>query len=134
LDDYGLLAALRLHGEQVAARAGLAVLVEGVESVPRLPPSVENALFRIAQEALTNVVKHASATQAVIRLESDPHFVRLTITDHGLGFDPTAPRKPSSQDGWGLTSMRERALAVGGQLRVESAPGQGTCIVVEVGS
>jgi signal transduction histidine kinase/DNA-binding response OmpR family regulator len=132
LDEYGLLAALRWHGEQVAARTGLAVHVEGADQTPRLAPSVENALFRIAQEALTNIVKHAHAKQALLTLEGDPDLVRLTINDDGTGFDPAALHRGDGQPGWGLTSIRERATAVEGRLRIESTPGQGTVIMVEV--
>jgi PAS domain S-box-containing protein len=132
LDDYGLLAALRWHGEQLTARTGLKVRVEGAELTPRLSPPEENALFRIAKEALTNAIKHAAATQAVITLEAEPGLIRLTVEDNGGGFNPAGRRRPGSQGGWGLTFMRERAIAIGGQLHVESASGQGTRIVVEV--
>ena len=130
LDDYGLLPALRWFGERYAAQSGLNVLVEGPKT-PRLPHAVETALFRIAQEALTNIAKHAGASRAEICLELADELARLTIADDGEGFDPAAAAE-NSRIGWGLKIMRERALAVGGELRLYSAPGQGTRLVVEV--
>jgi len=133
LDDYGLLAALRWYGERFSQRTAVATVVQGEELAPRLPPAVEMALFCIAQEALTNVAKHAQARQVTMMLEGMAGGVRLTIADDGDGFDPTAPRRPGERPGWGLITMRERAQAVDGHLQVESAPGQGTRVVVEVG-
>lgn len=132
LDDYGLLAALRWHSQQVARRSGLGLAVTGDEPDPRLPPTAETALFRIAQEALTNVVKHAQAARVQLQVETDGAVVRLTIADDGRGFEPP-PATPDSRGayGWGLSLMRERALAVGAELRVDSALGQGTRVIVE---
>lgn len=132
LDDYGLLAALRWHTEQMARRSGLRLAVTGDEPDPRLPPAAETALFRIAQEALTNVVKHAQAACVRLQVETDGAAVRLTIADDGRGFEPP-PAAPDSRGahGWGLSLMRERALAVGAELRVDSAPGRGTRVIVE---
>lgn len=132
LDNYGIVAALRWYGAQVASRTGITVTVQGEEPVPRLASSVETALFRIAQEALTNVVKHAQATQATILLEVDSGTVRLLVADNGTGFDPAHPAVPKKYMGWGLLSMTERARAVGGHCRIKSRPGQGTQVVVEV--
>jgi signal transduction histidine kinase len=132
LDDYGLLAALRWYAGQCSDALVVAVQVEGQELSPRLPPAVETALFRIAQEALNNVTRHAHATQANVRLEAVADTARLTIADDGVGFDPAARRPPGEPPLWGLINMRERAEAVGGRLRVESAPGQGTHVVVKV--
>jgi signal transduction histidine kinase len=132
LDDYGLLAALRWYGEQVTGRAGLPVEVRGQEKAPRLPSATETVLFRIAQEALTNVVKHAQATRATVTVEETADRVRLTIADDGVGFDPAALPPLREPRGWGLLTMQERAEAVGGRFRVEAAPGQGTRVVVEV--
>ena len=128
LDDYGLLAALRWHGERFSPRTGVTTIVQGEELTPRLPSSVETALFRIAQEALTNAAKHAQASQVTLTLEAVDGGARLTIADDGVGFDPPARR----QAGWGLLTMRERAEAVGGHLRVESAPGEGTRVIVDI--
>lgn len=132
LDDYGLVAALFWYGAQVSSRAGITVNVQGEEIVPRLALSVENTLFRIVQEALTNVVRHAQATQVTMTVEGDGETVRLIVADNGVGFDPVHLATPDGHRGWGLITMTERAEAVGGHCRIESQPGQGTSIVVEV--
>ena len=129
LDDYGLLAALRHHAASVAARLGISIEVEGEDLDPRLPPATETALFRIAQEALNNVAKHARSRTAAVALSSTPQGVTLTITDDGAGFDTgQAPRDVPT---YGVISMRERAETVGADLRIESSPGKGTRVVVE---
>jgi two-component system sensor histidine kinase UhpB len=131
LDDYGLVAALRWYGQQFAWRTGIAVSVEGEESGRRLPAHVENALFRIAQESLTNVAKHAQATNVTIQVELGSKFLRQTISDNGIGFDP-ATASGGTDRGWGLLTMSERAQALGGMCHVDSIPGRGTQVVVEV--
>jgi signal transduction histidine kinase len=132
LDDYGLVAALQWYGEQFTGRTGIPVDVEGAELAPRSAAHVENALFRIAQEALTNVAKHARATQVTLAVEVDDQTLRLVITDDGIGFDPARLGEPDGGRGWGLLTMAERAEAVGGSCSIESAPGQGTRVMVEV--
>jgi PAS domain S-box-containing protein len=129
LDELGLLAALREHAEQVARRSGLALQVLGAEPRPRLPPATEIALFRVVQEALTNIVKHAHAGAVTISLRPEPGLVTLTVADDGTGFDGEARAMAA---GMGMASMRERAEAVGARARVESAPGRGTRVIVEV--
>jgi signal transduction histidine kinase len=129
LDDYGLTAALRWYAEQFSKRTGVATTV--IEQAPgRLPVAAEEALFRIVQEALTNVAKYARATRATVTLGVTAQASCLTIADDGCGFDSTAPQQPARDRGWGLMIMRERAVAVGAELKVESAPGQGTRIIV----
>jgi two-component system sensor histidine kinase UhpB len=128
LDDYGLYAALEWHARQLEARTGLRVAVEGQKLDPRPSPEVEVALFRIAQEALTNVAKHAAASRARVALSAAAGQVTLVVEDDGRGIE--AANDPG-RTSWGMAVMRERALAVGGAVRVES-PGQGTRIVVEV--
>ena len=132
LDQLGLLAALTEHARQIATRASLSIAVTGTEIVPRLPPESEIVLFRIAQEALTNVVKHACASKAAIALETGPDKVVMTVSDDGCGYDPAA-RFAQTQvtASLGLVGMRERAESIGGRLRVESAPGRGTRVTVE---
>ncbi|MFN7086358.1 MAG: PAS domain-containing protein [Burkholderiales bacterium] len=128
LDDYGLLAALRIHAESFSAHTGIQVAVRGGEIVPRLSPAVEIALFRIAQEALNNVAKHAQARHADILLGKRDGRVYLEISDDGAGLE----QKPDigSQPSWGFAIMRERAQAIGAALRIESAPGAGTRVIV----
>lgn len=132
LDDYGLLAALRWHSNQVATRSGLKIEVYGDATQPRLPEPIENALFRVAQEALTNVVKHAKASQVMVVLSFTPNSVTLQITDDGQGFDPAALAPPAPRLGWGLLNMRERAEAIGGCCEISSRPGSGVTVWVEV--
>ncbi|MGE5336535.1 MAG: PAS domain S-box protein [Gemmatimonadota bacterium] len=132
LDDYGLAAALRWYAEEFGRRTGVATNVSGTDPNPRLPPNVEGALYRIVQESLTNVAKHAGARQATVVLETNDGTFSLAVSDDGCGFDPASPMQSPNHHGWGLMIMRERAESVGGRLHVESAPRQGTRIVVEV--
>ena len=132
LDDYGLAAALRWYGDQFQARTGVAVLAPSEDLNPRLPLPVETALFRIAQEALTNVAKHAQAHQVRLTLESSADRACLQITDDGVGFDTQAHHRRGARREWGFITMRERAEAVRGSLRIQSTPGQGTQLSVQV--
>jgi len=132
LDDYGLVSALRWYGEQFATRTAIAVTVEGEEPVPRLDAQVENALFRIAQEALANAAKHAKARQIAVTIEVHNRTLRMVVADDGVGFDPERLPTPGVNQGWGLIIMRERAEAVGGVFSIESRPGSGTRLIVEV--
>jgi two-component system sensor histidine kinase UhpB len=132
LDDYGLLSALRWYAERVRTRTGLTVAVEGEAIHPRLSSQEETALFRIAQEALANAVKHAQATRAVVTVEVSAETVRMTIADDGKGFDPASLERADAAPHWGLLTMQERAQAIGARWHVESAPGQGTRVVVEM--
>ena len=132
LDDYGLTAALRWYAEGFSVRTGVACIVDPGDLASRLPTTVETALFRIAQEALTNVAKHADASQVTLALEERDGLFRLIITDDGKGFDFTALSKSKMRQGWGLITMRERAQALGRQVHLEAEPGKGTRVVVEV--
>jgi PAS domain S-box-containing protein len=130
LDDYGLLAALQWYGEQFTKRTGVPSVIQGAEATPRLPLPLEAALFRVTQEALTNVARHAQARQVTVTLEELAQEVRLTIADDGTGFDFSF--QSETRSAWGLISMRERAEAIGGRFQVKSAPGEGTRIMVAV--
>ncbi|MDX1520084.1 MAG: histidine kinase [Anaerolineae bacterium] len=132
LDDYGLVAALRWYSTRFAARMNLSVTIQGDEPLPRLATSVETALFRIAQEALTNSAKHAQASQVTLKVETEAGLVRLTIADDGRGFEPCCPLKPAKQQGWGLLTMTERAEALGGKCLIISQPGHGAQVIVEI--
>lgn len=131
LDDYGLKAALQMEAERFSLRTGIATEVIGKEAAPRASDGLETALFRIAQEALTNVSKHGQAKQAVVHLEQTDGRMRLIIEDDGIGFDPEKVN-PGRHSGWGLMNMRERIQAHDGFLQVISTPGEGTRIVVDV--
>jgi PAS domain S-box-containing protein len=131
LDDYGLVPTLRWYSDDLETRVGLIITVQGKELVPRLPSAAENALFRISQEALTNVVKHAQASQATISVQAQNGVVQLVIADDGIGFDP-AGLAPYARH-WGLLNMTERAEAVGGQCWIESDQEHGgTRVRVEI--
>ncbi len=132
LDDYGLLSALRWFGAQFSSRTGIQVKVEGDEKMERLGISAENALFRIAQEALTNVAKHAEASQATINLGAEDGYACLEISDNGKGFNKEKTSAKRDVGTWGLLAMHERALRAGGRFRIESHIGKGTRVVVEV--
>lgn len=131
LDDYGLKAALQLEAERFSHRTGIRTEVIGKDISPRPTDGLETSLFRIAQEALTNVSKHGVAKKAIVRLEQVDDMVRLTINDDGIGFDMDQ-LNTFNHSGWGLMTMRERIQAHDGSLQVVSTPGEGTKIIVEV--
>jgi signal transduction histidine kinase len=128
LDRLGLLPALQFLAESVTRRAGIPIRVRG-EEPGRLPPVVEITLYRIVQEALNNVIKHARASSASIELEAGPERVSCTIRDNGVGF---AAERVQHSDGLGLTGIRERLNALGGSLHVASRPQRGTALRAEV--
>ncbi len=129
LDDYGLTAALKWYSEMFSSRTGITVKIEAADISPRPASTVENALFRITQEALTNVAKHARATQATVSMWRDKEILRLEIADNGVGFDPAVKR---AENKWGLINSVERAEAIGGSLHIQASQGHGTRVVVEV--
>jgi PAS domain S-box-containing protein len=135
LDDYGLYPALEVAAEQFTQRTGVPVNVSrqpaGGEIV-RLSTTEETALFRIVQEALVNCARHAGASQIKITLKMLKNKLRLIIADNGHGFDPEESDRSKENGGWGLRIMRERAQAVGARLQVESSPGEGTTVKVEL--
>jgi PAS domain S-box-containing protein len=129
LDELGLVAALREHAQRVARRSGLDLALEGTEPKPRLAAMALIALFRIVQEALNNIVKHARAKHVTIELREDSGKITLAVTDDGCGFDCSVRRAGNGQ-GMGMTTMRERAEAIGADLRIRSAPGEGTSLTI----
>jgi two-component system, NarL family, sensor kinase len=129
LDDLGLaggLASLARSTPQIETEVHLVDL--------RLPEHVEIALYRIAQECLQNVVKHAHAATATLRFDVQDGDARLEVSDDGIGFDTSAPAEPDhdAMRGYGLQSMVERAELVGGRLHLRSRPGAGTAVTVTV--
>lgn len=129
LDDLGLPAALRWYVGEVQSRMPLNITVE-INGEPRpIEPVANTALFRVAQEALTNVIKHARATSATVQLSYLPSVVRLQVTDDGCGFDV---RTQAQRPAWGLLGMEERATLLGGNVIIQSQPGRGTCIEMTV--
>jgi two-component system, NarL family, sensor histidine kinase UhpB len=121
LDDLGLVPALTSLTSDFAHRSGLRVERSFADDLPELSPEGELAVFRVAQESLTNAARHAGATRIDIRLERSDGGVRLQVVDDGRGLDGAA-------FGSGIRGMRERALLVGGDVEVESRPGTGTTV------
>jgi two-component system, NarL family, sensor histidine kinase DevS len=128
LDDFGLVPAVERLATTVAERSGPAVDVEAQLGEARLPKDVETALYRIVQEALTNVVKHASAQRVSITLVHKGATAVVVVEDDGDGFDLDTTRP----DALGLAGMRERVALLGGRLTIEASPGAGTTLVAEV--
>jgi PAS domain S-box-containing protein len=130
LDDLGLETALHWYVDRYAQRTGiLAEVLNGFEEGGRLPRELETACFRIAQEALTNIARHAQAGSVSVQLERFRERMLLTVMDDGIGFDVDVLRKNAlAAAALGLRGMEERALAVGGQLEIDSGPGRGTIV------
>jgi PAS domain S-box-containing protein len=130
LDEYGLAAALGWHAEEFSRRTGVPVTVTDrtPDATKGARPEAAVALFRIGQEALNNVLKHAQAKSVRVDVSATDEELILDVHDDGRGFDPRAARRGR----WGMTTMRERAEAAGGQLHVDATPGQGTRIHARV--
>jgi PAS domain S-box-containing protein len=132
LDDYGLLPALQWYAKSFSERTGITVEVLGAERAERPRTEIEIALFRIAQEALTNVAKHARARTVQIELDqSDDHCI-MTVTDDGIGIDGPHVADRRERHGLGMLTMRERSQAVGGRFDVRNGPHGGTQIAIEI--
>lgn len=130
LDDYGLMPALQTFADRFSKRSGVPIKIEG-ELENRLPAKVETTLYRVAQEALNNVAKHAKATQVCIRLWQTPAVLHFNIRDDGIGFDPH-PSDATNHQGMGLRGIRERLTVLGGTLQIKSKLEQGTELQVSV--
>jgi PAS domain S-box-containing protein len=128
LDDLGLVPALRWYADRQTQRAG--IRMQFIADPPETRPSaeIETACFRVAQEALTNIVRHAQAREVLIELRSRPtEGLKLLVRDDGVGFDVEAARERAVRGAsLGLLGMEERALLVGGQIKIESTPGKGS--------
>jgi len=135
LDQLGLVHALDWMADHTLRPLGLKVEIEAHGLVERLPGEIETILFRIAQEAMSNVARHSGARYLYVCLSQEDGQITMTLTDDGRGFDPSAiTSAPEPNRGLGLAGMQERASLAGGQVTVESAPGQGTkvCVVIPV--
>ena len=129
LDDLGLVPALEFLAQGVIKRTALDVRVEG--SIDgRLAPIVETTLYRVVQEAIINVGKHAHAQSVVIQVDHEPGHVRCSIRDDGVGFDAVA--QPKGPRGLGLLGIGHRVEALGGRLEIRTRPGQGTTLIVGI--
>jgi signal transduction histidine kinase len=130
LDDYGLLPALQSLAERFSKRFGTPVSVDS-KPMPRMTKTTEAAMYRVAQEALNNVARHAKATRVHIRLWMSPGELHCRIRDDGVGFDPAALPQ-ASKNALGIIGIRERLNVLGGSLEIQSAPQQGTELKIEV--
>jgi signal transduction histidine kinase len=128
LDDFGLVPALERLVQTFSEATAISVELEAQLGESRLPAEIETTLYRIIQEALTNVVKHAEAKSVSVLLVRGESSVTAVIEDDGRGFDPTNTR----EDGLGLLGMRERVELHDGQLKIEASPEAGTTLVVEM--
>ncbi|OGO12813.1 MAG: hypothetical protein A2032_05170 [Chloroflexi bacterium RBG_19FT_COMBO_49_13] len=134
LDDLGLLAALRWYANDISSRFGITVNIVNHGNKPKISSDVRAVVFRIAQEAITNVVRHANAGKIDIQLDYSVDNVYLRVEDNGQGFntDVVMKKKPGKPTAWGLLGIVERASLVGGTCNILSHPGKGTLIEVNV--
>jgi signal transduction histidine kinase len=133
LDDLGLAAGVRWHAGQVAERSGLHIGVDVQGDEGSVSPAIKTSLFRIVQEALNNVVKHAGAEHVNIMLSFEPALIRVRVRDDGGGFDPQAKKSPlNGRPSLGLAGIQERARLLGGESLISSQPGQGTLVEVTI--
>jgi len=132
LDDLGLVAALEWYAQEFEKRYGIRTKFVLQGDRFRLTPDRETVLFRIAQEALTNVARHAAASQAQVRLEVGSGVATLAVEDNGRGFDAQEALGDEEPAGWGLLGIQERASLLGGECVVDSVPGRGTRVQVTV--
>jgi signal transduction histidine kinase len=131
LDELGLVATLRSHCRDFARRAGVAVQFVSRTEPSALHRAAASCLYKVAQESLHNVAKHARATRVRVSLEENEDSIRLRVEDNGAGFAPSGPR---ARAGLGLGNMRDRMELVGGQITVQSRPGHGTRIMAGISS
>jgi signal transduction histidine kinase len=133
LDDFGLEATLSWYVKQYTARGTAEVELDTREFEGRLKTQVEIALYRVVQEALTNVARHAQARRVYLHLARQGARVTVLIEDDGQGFDVEAmARQQASEPGLGLLGIRERVTTLGGRLEVQSQPGRGTRLFIEI--
>jgi len=130
LDDLGLLPALLTQFDRFSARTNLQITFKHSGLENRFSAQIETVAYRVIQEALTNVARHAKTQEAFVRLWADQEFLRLQIEDHGVGFDPQSALANNQTSG--LSGMLERITLCNGQLEIESEPGFGTCLTVEL--
>jgi signal transduction histidine kinase len=132
LDDVGLPAAVRIYAERFAKRSGIRVDLECPPELGLRSPEAEASLFRVIQEALTNVAKHAGAASVRVKLERTPEGLVLDVADDGCGFDPSPRDAGEFRRGFGILSMRERVEALNGSFTLRTATGRGTRLHMEV--
>jgi two-component system, NarL family, sensor kinase len=130
LERQALPAALETLGQRFSAEAGMPVAFQLAQAGPRLPARVEEALYRIAQEALVNIRRHAQASAVRIELRQEHDRVQLIVADNGRGFDPQLPSAGADTHGFGLIGMQERARLLNGDMQISSCPGAGAQVEV----
>ncbi|HEX7974173.1 MAG TPA: ATP-binding protein [Anaerolineales bacterium] len=133
LEDLGLATALEMLVREVGQAANLAVTFHRLGTEQRLAPIVELALYRMVQEALTNIVRHSQATQAAVNIQFSSKVITLTVTDNGKGFAvPKSPAEFAPSGHYGLLGLQERAELIGAALKIQSSPGQGSELVIRL--
>ncbi len=132
LDDFGLMAALRWYSAQMGERFGVTVTVTGQGDEAFLSQDVRTVLYRIVQECITNIIRHARTDRATVQVVFSGEEVRICVEDHGCGFDVDATLNRREYPCWGLLGIKERASLVGGGCEINSEPGSGTLIEVFV--
>jgi len=132
LDDLGLTAAITWYGDMRLTPLGIEFDFDCDGLYERYPPAIETTLFRIVQEAVTNVIRHSRASIVHLKLTQTDSVVALEIRDNGVGFDPKILQNPKHDHGLGLLGMQERATLLGGQLEIKTAPGEGTLIRIVI--
>jgi PAS domain S-box-containing protein len=132
LDDLGLIPALHVFMKEFSKRTGICIQLRAFAAVEKLESDKRTILYRVAQEALTNVARHARASRVEVSLRKLPRAFGLTIKDNGKSFQVDRVLHAKKNKRLGLLGMRERVEMVGGSLRVESAPGQGTTVCAQI--
>lgn len=136
LDDHGLMPAIETQLKRFSARTGVEVTLNAEGDPNSLPEDVQTAVYRILQEALANIGRHACATAVAVEIQAEGDQLELRVRDDGEGFDPLAVTHASNGDGpgagLGLSGMAERARLAGGELDVRSAPGGGTTVTLRI--
>jgi signal transduction histidine kinase len=129
LDDLGLLPTMEWYVHNYSELTSITVALDSVGVQRRFPPEVETAAYRISQEALTNIARHARVDQARLTIRASEGNLMIQVEDHGAGFNPHEISPFASN---GLSGMRERVRLLGGRFTLNSAPGQGTCLTAEL--
>jgi signal transduction histidine kinase len=132
LDDLGLVATLRRYAHEFEQRTGTEVTISEVGAPQALPSSLNHYLFRATKELFSNAVKHGRAKEIIVAMHWETSGLRLVVDDDGSGFDAAAALAPQQRRGLGLPGIRERLSTIGGSMRVDSQPGQGSRIILEV--
>jgi len=133
LDDLGLIPTLRWYVQNFSNRSNIHSHFQAIGFDEKLPPQIETAFYRIVQEALNNISKHAEASQVEISLEQRDSAIYVSIMDNGRGFDLDKVLHPESPErGFGIIGIQERVSLLGGKIDIQSSPGFGTQISIEI--